>query len=288
MSLLFNFRPLVINPELAVRIGLNESIILQQVNYWLVDREQGVDHDGRRWVFNSYEAWVKQFPFWSVDTVKRAFTSLVKQGVMDVEQLNKSQHDRTNFYTINFGSELLKEPSEEMPCSMSANCPDRQEQVAPMDEGKSASSLQVTTTYITTEITKPLGAQAAASTPDKPAKSEYSPEFETAWKAYPARQGSNPKNKAYQSWSARLREGVSVEAMLQGVNRYAAYQQALGKIGTEFVMQGTRFFGTGLEFENAWVVAGTQQAKPQDSKHSGFNERDYGKTSTPVWARGNA
>lgn len=135
MSMLFNFRPLVINPELATRIGLNEAIVLQQVNYWINDKEQGVIHSGRRWVFNSYESWVKQFPFWSADTVKRAFTSLVKQGCLDVEQLNKSQHDRTNYYTINHDCELLND-AEQVPSSNGASCPDRQVQDAPMDEGK--------------------------------------------------------------------------------------------------------------------------------------------------------
>jgi hypothetical protein len=138
------------------------------------------------------------------------------------------------------------------------------------------------------EPLKPVGAQAGASTPVKSSKVEYSSEFENAWKAYPARQGSNPKNKAYQAWNARLRDGVTAESMQEGVKRYAAYQMATGKAGTEFVMQGSRFFGPGLEFESAWTVAGPQQPKPQDNKHSGFNDRDYGTTSTPTWARGNA
>lgn len=160
MSMLFNFRPLVINPELATRIGLNEAIVLQQVNYWINDKEQGVIHSGRRWVFNSYESWVKQFPFWSADTVKRAFTSLVKQGCLDVEQLNKSQHDRTNYYTINHDCELLND-AEQVPSSNGASCPDRQVQDAPMDEGKNARSLMVITTKTTTEIKNTLGASAA-------------------------------------------------------------------------------------------------------------------------------
>lgn len=138
------------------------------------------------------------------------------------------------------------------------------------------------------EPLKPVGAQAGASTPAKSSKVEYSSEFENAWKAYPARQGSNPKSKAYQAWNARLRDGVTTESMLEGVKRYAAYQLATGKAGTEFVMQGSRFFGPGLEFENAWMVASPTHSKPQDNKHSGFNDRDYGTTSTPTWARGNA
>ena len=57
MSLLFNFRPLVINPQLAERIGLNEAIVLQQLKYWLNETESGVEHDGRRWVYNTMEQW---------------------------------------------------------------------------------------------------------------------------------------------------------------------------------------------------------------------------------------
>ncbi|MCF1610069.1 hypothetical protein LQ759_09265 [Serratia marcescens] len=123
MSMLFKFRPLVVNPELAVRIGLNEAIVLQQVNYWLEEKEQGVVHQGRRWVFNSYEAWAQQFPFWSVDTVKRAFTSLVKQGCLDAEKLNKAQRDQTNYYAINHKCEALMDEGD-MPSSNGANCPD--------------------------------------------------------------------------------------------------------------------------------------------------------------------
>ena len=250
MSMLFNFRPLVINPELATRIGLNEAIVLQQVNYWINDKEQGVNFEGRRWVFNSYESWVKQFPFWSADTVKRAFTSLVKQGCLDVEQLNKSQHDRTNYYTINHDCELLND-AEQVPSSNGANCPDRQAQDAPMDEGKNARSLTVTTTKTTTE-TKSIGASADASAPARPAKQDYSPEFETAWDAYPKRAGGNSKAAAWKAWKARLKDGVNPEAMLAGVKRYATYARATGSVGTQYVKQAATFFGPDRHFEESW------------------------------------
>ena len=35
-KLLINERPIMILPTLAVKIGLNESIMLQQVHYWLL------------------------------------------------------------------------------------------------------------------------------------------------------------------------------------------------------------------------------------------------------------
>ncbi|CAH6600364.1 MAG: hypothetical protein E6805_21345 [Citrobacter freundii] len=277
MSMLFNFRPLVINPELAMRIGLNEAIVLQQVNYWINDKEQGVIHAGRRWVFNSYESWVKQFPFWSADTVKRAFTSLVKQGCLDVEQLNKSLHDRTNYYAINHECELLND-AEQVPLSNGANCPDRQAQDAPMDEGKNARSLTVTTTKTTTE-TNSIGASADTPAPARSAKQDYSPEFEKAWQAYPKRAGGNSKAAAYKAWKARLKDGVKPEDMLAGVKRYAAYVKVTGNAGTQFVKQATTFFGPDHHFEEAWHTpsapgGGRRNVLPV----SGFSEQDYGQT----------
>ncbi len=287
MSMLFNFRPLVVNPELATRIGLNEAIVLQQVNYWINDKEQGVNFEGRRWVFNSYESWVKQFPFWSADTVKRAFTSLVKQGCLDVEQLNKSQHDRTNYYTINHDCALLND-AEHMPSSNGANCPDRQAQAAPMDEGKNARSLTVTTTKTTTE-TNSIGTPAKAAEPSRNAKQDYSPEFEEAWQAYPKRSGGNPKTSAWKSWSARIREGVKPADMLAGVQRYASYVTATGKANSEYVKQASTFFGPDHHFAEIWTAPASQQrSTPAQSRHSGFSERDYGTTTTPYWAKGAA
>ncbi|RBW79941.1 hypothetical protein DS960_27405, partial [Escherichia coli] len=43
MSLLFAERPLVINTQLAMKIGLNEAIVLQQLHYWLRDTNSGME-----------------------------------------------------------------------------------------------------------------------------------------------------------------------------------------------------------------------------------------------------
>lgn len=99
--------------------------------------------------------------------------------------------------------------------------------------------------------------------------------FEAAWKAYPKRDGSNPKNKASSAWNARLKEGVTAEVMLAGVARYAAYCVAKGSVGTEFVMQAQRFLGKGREFENDWKV-GSQPPGRGGSKHTGLDQLNYG------------
>lgn len=109
MSLLMPSRPIVINPDLAYSIGLNEANALQQVNYWLKETTSGVERDGVRWIYNTNEQWLEQFPFWSESTLKRTFTRLKNLGVLKVEQLNKSQRDMTNYYTIDYKHELLDE-----------------------------------------------------------------------------------------------------------------------------------------------------------------------------------
>ncbi|MBA7815820.1 hypothetical protein HV200_08725 [Escherichia coli] len=109
MSLLMTSQPIVINRDLACRIGLNEAIVLQQLHYWLNETNSGTEHGGIRWVYNTTEQWLEQFPFWSESTLKRTFASLRSLGVLRREQLNKSKRDMTNFYTINYESELLEE-----------------------------------------------------------------------------------------------------------------------------------------------------------------------------------
>lgn len=109
MSLLMPSRPIVISPDLAYSIGLNEAIVLQQVHYWFKETTSGMEHDGARWIYNTSEQWLEQFPFWSESTLKRTFTNLKKLGLLRIEQLNQSQRDMTNFYTINYESDLLDE-----------------------------------------------------------------------------------------------------------------------------------------------------------------------------------
>ncbi|HHE5808370.1 helix-turn-helix domain-containing protein [Klebsiella pneumoniae] len=102
------------------------------------------------------------------------------------------------------------------------------------------------------EPIKNTGASAKASAPARPAKQDYSPEFETAWQAYPKRAGGNSKPGAFKAWKARLKDGVKPEDMLAGVRRYAAYARATGSIGTQFVKQAATFFGPDRHFEESW------------------------------------
>lgn len=58
-ALLFDERPIATNPVLVREIGLNEAIVLQQINFWLEVNKQNEKnfHDAKYWTYNSIRAW---------------------------------------------------------------------------------------------------------------------------------------------------------------------------------------------------------------------------------------
>jgi hypothetical protein len=103
--LLIDEPALQVLPSLAVAIGVEEAIVLQQLHWWLNNPNNTgrVDENGDKWVYNTYEKWKKDnFPFWSVDKIKRIFLNLEKGGVVISAQLDAKKHDMQKFYRIDF------------------------------------------------------------------------------------------------------------------------------------------------------------------------------------------
>ena len=78
--------------------------------------------------------------------------------------------------------------------------------------------------------------------------------FSQIWASYPRRAGSNPRKAAHKAFYARIREGVGVGSLGEAVARYAAFCEATGKTGTEFVQQGQRFFGPDGGWRELWIT----------------------------------
>ena len=100
-KLLIEESPLLVQPSLAVVVGLNEAMFLQQVHYWLNPRFNKNHIEGRLWVHNTYEQWQKQFPFWGEKTIRRAISNLEKKGVLE-SRVTINNFKKTKFYTINY------------------------------------------------------------------------------------------------------------------------------------------------------------------------------------------
>lgn len=104
-KLLLNEPPLVVQPTLAVKLGLNEALVLQQIHYWAAMKLNL--KDGYYWVYNTYEDWAKQFPFMSKSTIGRVLRNLEKDKVIVVGNYNKLSFDKTKWYRIDY-NELKK------------------------------------------------------------------------------------------------------------------------------------------------------------------------------------
>jgi hypothetical protein len=99
-KLLISEQPLQVLPSLAVAIGLNDALFLQQLHYWLSRSKH--EHDGKVWIYNTYDEWKEQFPFWSLDTMQRIAKRLVEKELIYVHRFNEANWDRTNWYAINY------------------------------------------------------------------------------------------------------------------------------------------------------------------------------------------
>lgn len=125
-------KTLIINTDLAMVLGdLNESIVLNQLNYWLEINKKANKNfiDGKFWVYNTYSDWrMKDFPYWSEKTIQRAFTRLENKGIVISANYNKSGIDKTKWYTIDY--DMLKKIIKEY-------C-DEQDKLSPRQDNKSA------------------------------------------------------------------------------------------------------------------------------------------------------
>lgn len=99
----------------------------------------------------------------------------------------------------------------------------------------------------------PASAVASASAIQKPLVAATT-EFDVAWKKYPKRSGNNPRKDAEEAWNARAKSGVATADMLAGLDRYAKWCEATGKIGTEHVMRASTFFGPSKPFEQDFAL----------------------------------
>lgn len=99
-KLLINESPLQVQPSLAMAIGLNEAIFLQQLHYWMGASRH--HHDGKKWVYNTYSDWLLQLKYMSLPTLKRTIKSLKDRGLLTTERFDKLRSNQVNYYTINY------------------------------------------------------------------------------------------------------------------------------------------------------------------------------------------
>jgi len=85
------------------------------------------------------------------------------------------------------------------------------------------------------------------------ANQEYSPTFKEMMAIYPRRKDSIAWSEVWPKWKLRVREGDTEGTLLIGAEAYLKCMKAEGKVGTNYVMMPSRFFGVHKHYLREWV-----------------------------------
>lgn len=249
-DLLLGSYPIVVTPELAglltdidekKRPRISEAAVLQQINYWISKKPKDKYHDGRYWVYNTYEGWMKQFTWIkTVATMKKQLDWLESKGLVVTGNYNKVKFDRTKWYSID--KERLKALNDafdrnyqmEMSDSIKSKCETLSN---PNDRNYHDDTKDYTKT--TTKITK----EDTSSKLDEPNSKAFQlkEDFDKLWKLYPNKKG---KATAFNAYKRAMKKGVTNKEIQDGIVAYkqnVRWQREHGFKDLEFAHGATWF-----------------------------------------------
>lgn len=92
----------IFDVEDATKYGLDESIILYNMKFWITKNKANGTHfyDEHTWTYNSVTAFKLLFPFWTEKQITRILKSLINKGVLITGNYNKIAYDRTLWYAF--------------------------------------------------------------------------------------------------------------------------------------------------------------------------------------------
>lgn len=108
-----------INPQIASLIGESESILLNQLEYWISKCGRDIDNLDGKWIYNSYKKWSEQFTYWSTSKIRRTIKSLENIGLIKSTKVNSKKWNQTKWYSIDYleYNKLLEDRSSNSPSS---------------------------------------------------------------------------------------------------------------------------------------------------------------------------
>ncbi|WP_443484374.1 conserved phage C-terminal domain-containing protein [Limosilactobacillus reuteri] len=224
---LFDEHPILVDKELASVIGLNESIVLQQLNYWLHSKS-AKQIDGRLWIYNTYSNWRKDnFPFWSERTIRRAFDSCEKKGLVITGNFNKAGFDKTKWYSID---------TKKLDDLMSSACGQNGQTNRTKSPDGSGQNRQTNTRDY--PETTPENNKHSASHSNAQSVSQLEKEFEEVWTKYPNKKGKKQAFNHYKAWRRKSTKHTN-EYLLE---RLKVYMTDLQQNSWKHPMNGSTWF----------------------------------------------
>lgn len=238
--LLIDDYPILVLPKLAVKIGLNEAIFVQQLHYW-VNGKNGKTRDSKKWVYNTYDEWQEQFPFWSNSTLRRIIKSCEEQGIVITGNFNKIGIDRTKWYTVNYETiSNMTRPTSQFEQSICSKWTDETGQNDHMDVAKMTTPITRDYPETTSETTTDILSGKPDQAPGKPYKEIINHLNDKTGKNYKA--GSKATQRLI---DARLNEGFTANDFKKVIDNKVATWKGDAKM--EKYLRPQTLFGTKFE-----------------------------------------
>lgn len=88
--------------EIAQEYGIETAIILKHLYFWIKKNESNDDNyfEGKYWTYNSIKAFADLFPYMTERKIRSTLVKMEEQGLIITGNFNKSQYDRTKWYTL--------------------------------------------------------------------------------------------------------------------------------------------------------------------------------------------
>lgn len=90
--------------DIAKEHGVQIAVIVNNLDFWLhknaANKVNMFYHEERFWTYNSIGAFLKIFPYFSRDQVRRYLTRMEKDNIIVTGNFNSSMYDRTKWYSF--------------------------------------------------------------------------------------------------------------------------------------------------------------------------------------------
>ena len=93
----------IVPDDLAILIGVDQTMMLCQIDFWIQNHKDD-EHfrDGRYWIYESYDDWKKQFPYWGKTKIREIIRKLKEKGLIITGNYNKMSGDNTKWYAVDY------------------------------------------------------------------------------------------------------------------------------------------------------------------------------------------
>jgi hypothetical protein len=90
------------NYDFAIKYGVNEAIFCNNLYFWIRKNRANRKHfyDGHYWSYNTQEALLELFEFWTKDQLRTVIKNCEKKGLIIKGNYNKIAYDRTIWYAL--------------------------------------------------------------------------------------------------------------------------------------------------------------------------------------------